>query len=158
MAATLDVCNLVSRCCCSLLGVAAMPTFGAYAFTFFLKFIILFIHAVPYADFRYWQDATGECPEHATRTRDSVALTRCEEGFRDRQAQCPLPAASVHSDSWYSRLHRYPDLFTSPPDLRWWLPGSRRCARAEINYKLALKDNMVLHGGVLVAITYISSP
>ena len=65
-------------------------------------------------------------------------------------------AASVHSDLCYSRLH--PDLFTSPPDLRWWLPGSRRCARADINYKLALKDNMVLHGGVLVAITYISSP
>merc|ERR1712086_1148401 len=36
-----------------------MPSFSHYLPTFMLEFIILFIHAVPYSDFRFWTDITG---------------------------------------------------------------------------------------------------
>jgi len=112
-----------------------MPTFGAYAFTFFLEFIILFIHAVPYADFRYWQDATGVKKPFVTDKLNALCLLRLYTVIRVIRDYTPI----------YSRRRLIYD------------GGYRDRGGAEINYKLALKANMVLHEGVFVAITYISS-
>merc|ERR1711990_1342378 len=36
-----------------------MPKFRHYTFNFMGEFLLLSIHCVPYADFRFWKDATG---------------------------------------------------------------------------------------------------
>jgi len=112
-----------------------MPTFGMYFPNFFLEFIILAIHCVPYSDFRFWTDVTGAQKPFISDKLNSLCLLRLYTVIRVVRDYTPI----------YSRRRLVYD------------GGYRERGGPEINYKLAMKANMTIHEGVFVAITYFSS-
>lgn len=112
-----------------------MPTFGSYAGSFALEFVLLAIHAVPYADFRYWKDATGVEKPFISDKLNALCLLRLYTIIRVVRDYTPI----------YARRRLVYD------------GGYRERGGAEISFKLALKANMTIHEGAFVGLTYFGS-
>jgi len=112
-----------------------MPAFSSYLPTFLIEFCLIAMHAVPYADFRYWKDATGIEKPFITDKLNALCLLRLYTIIRVVRDYTPI----------YSRRRLVYD------------GGYRERGGPEINYKLAMKANMTLHEGVFVACTYFTS-
>lgn len=112
-----------------------MPTFGFYFPNFFLEFLILGFHAVPYSDFRFWSDVTGAQKPFISDKLNAMCLLRLYTAVRVVRDYTPV----------YARRRLIYD------------GGYRERGGPEINYKLAMKANMTLHEGKFVAIIYFSS-
>merc|ERR1711934_542078 len=112
-----------------------MPSFSLYFPHFLGEFLLLSIHCVPYADFRFWKDATGIEKPFISDKLNSLCMLRLYTVVRVVRDYTPI----------YARRRLVYD------------GGYRARGGPEINYKLAFKANMTLHEGVFVAVTYFSS-
>jgi len=112
-----------------------MPTFGLYAGSFAAEFCVLFIHAIPYGDFRFWTDNTGVQKPFISDKLNALCLLRLYTVVRVIRDYTPI----------YARRRLVYD------------GGYRQRGGPEINYKLAMKATMSLNESTFVGALYMSS-